>query len=92
MFRGIPWLSSLLLRHIRAGEAVPTFDRIGIAGCLTAQFAFGGILGIALQGLLAVLIVGYVMPHLGIGLLDLANALIDFDLPARVGHLFRVSP
>ena len=33
-------------------------------------------------------LIRYAMPWLGLGLLDIARAFADFDLPARVGPLF----
>jgi hypothetical protein len=66
-------------------------DRHWVATVLTAQVAMGAALGIAAQALLAVAIVGYVMPWLGLGLLDMGRDVAAFDLPARVGQLFGVS-
>jgi hypothetical protein len=42
--------------------------------------------GIAAQVILIVGIVGYVMPWLGLGLLDMAREVAAFNLPARIGH------
>jgi hypothetical protein len=38
-----------------------------------------------------VVIIGYVMPWLGLGLLDMARDVAAFNLPARVGQLFGAS-
>ena len=48
----------------------------------------GAIFGIAAQALLVVVVIGYVMPWLGLGLLDLARDLAAFNLPLRIGQLF----
>jgi hypothetical protein len=67
---------------------VPKFDRAWIATVLTAQVAMGTALGIAAQVLLVVGIIGYVMPWLGLALLEVARDVAAYNLPARVGHLF----
>ena len=85
--RTAPGLPSLLLQKIPAGRAVPAFDRAWVALVLTLQVVGGVILGVAAQALLAVGLIRYVMPWLGLGLLDLARAVAAFDLPARVGAL-----
>jgi hypothetical protein len=38
-----------------------------------------------------VVIIGYLMPWLGLGLLDMASDVAAFNLPARVWQLFGVS-
>jgi hypothetical protein len=86
--RTAPGLPSLLLRSLPAGQAVPAFDRAWLALVLTMQVAGGVILGIAAQALLAVGLIRYIMPWLGLGLLDLARTVAEFDLPARIGQLF----
>ena len=67
------------------------WDRHWIATVLTAQVALGAALGIAAQVLLAVVIIGYIMPFFGLELLDMARGVAAFNLPARVGNLFGVS-
>ena len=69
LVRGLPGLPSLLLRKIPAQGNVPKFDRAWIATVLTAQVAAGAALGIAAQTFLVVVIIGYTMPWLGLGLL-----------------------
>jgi hypothetical protein len=86
--RTAPGLPSLLLQKMPAGRSVPAFDRAWIAFVLTLQVVGGVILGVAAQALLAVGLIRYAMPWLGLGLLDLARAVAAFDLPARVGALF----
>jgi hypothetical protein len=86
--RTAPGLPSLLLQKMPAGCAVPTFDRAWAALVLTLQVVGGVILGVAAQALLAAGLIRYVMPWAGLGLLDMARAVADFDLPARVGALF----
>jgi hypothetical protein len=82
--RGIPGLPSLLLRFMPVGKAVPTFDRTWLAVVLTLQVFVGAGLGIAAQVVLAVGVIFYIMPWMGVELLDAANDVADFDLPGRV--------
>ncbi len=89
LLRGIPSLSNLLLRVMPEGKKIPPFERNWIAAVLTAQVAVGAVLGIAAQALLAIGIIGYAMPWLGLGLLDMARDLADFDLPMRLGHFVK---
>jgi hypothetical protein len=89
--QGVPGLPALLLRFIPAQGAVARFERVWIALVLTTQVALGAVLGIAAQGLLAVGIIGYILPLFGGDLLDMARDVAAFNLPARVGQLFGVS-
>jgi hypothetical protein len=88
LMRGVPGVPSLLLRFMPDGEAVPAFDRVWIALVLTLQIAVGAILGIAAQALLIAGVIAYVMPWLGLGLLDMARDIAAFNLPLRVGQFF----
>jgi hypothetical protein len=88
LLRGVPGLSSLLLRKIPAKGNVLKWDRAWIATVLTAQIAAGTILGIAAQALLVVVIIGYVMPFFGLELLDMARGVAAFDLPMRASQIF----
>ena len=65
-------------------------DRHWIATVLTAQVAAGAALSIAAQVFLVWVSIGYVMPFFGLELLDMAEGVAAFNLPARVGHLFGV--
>jgi hypothetical protein len=89
--RGLPGLSSLLLRKIPSRGNVLKWDRHWIATVLTAQVAAGAVLGIAAQIFLVWAILGHVMPFFGLELLGMARDVAAFDLPAQVGHLFGVS-
>jgi hypothetical protein len=91
LLRGLPGLPPLLLRKIPTQGNVPKFDRTWITTVLTAQVAAGAALGIAAQAILAVIIIGYVMPFFGLELLDMARDVAAFNVPARVGQLFGVS-
>jgi hypothetical protein len=82
--RGVPGLSPLLLRFMPTGMPVPAFDRTWIALVLTVQVFVGAFLGIAAQAFLAVGVIFYIMPWIGLGLLDTAREVADFDLPGRV--------
>ena len=91
LLRGVPGVPLLLLLKLPVARAVPAFDRAWIATVLTLQTVGGAILGIAAQVLLAVGIIGYVMPFFGLELLDMARDVAVFNVPARVGQLFGVS-
>jgi hypothetical protein len=88
LMRAAPGLPSLLLQFMPAGRAVPDFNRHWLALVLTLQVVGGVILGVAAQALLAVGLIAYVMPWLGLGLLDLCRDVAAFDLPMQVGRLF----
>ena len=81
----------MLLRFIPERGGVLKWDHHWIATVLTVQVALGGALGIAAQAFLVWVIIGHVMPWFGADLLDMARGVADFNLPARVGHLFGVS-
>jgi hypothetical protein len=86
--RGIPWLARLLLQWIPEGKAVPEYKRqLATIGLTTQMFAGAG-LGIAAQALLAWGLIFHVMPWVGLDLLDMARAVVAFDLPMRIGQLF----
>ena len=44
----------------------------------------GALLGIAAQAFLAIGVIFYILPWIGLGLLDTARDVADFDLPGRV--------
>jgi hypothetical protein len=67
-----------------SGKSVATFDRTWLALVLTCQVSAGAILGIAAQFALAVGVIFYVLPWMGLELLDTARAVAKFDLPMRV--------
>src|SRR5258706_16268915 len=75
-----------------AGKAVPAFDRTWLALVLTIQVFAGAFLGIAAQFVLAVGVIFYVLPWIGLELLDTARAVADFDLPMRVLRLWWGNP
>jgi hypothetical protein len=91
LVRGVPGVPSLILRYIPERGGVLKWDRHWIATVLTAQVAAGAALGIAAQVFLVWVIIGYVMPGFGADLLQMAESVTDFNLPARVGQLFGVS-
>ena len=75
-----------------AGKAVPAFDRTWLALVLTLQVFLGAFLGIAAQFLLAVGVIFYVLPWIGLELLETARAVAEFDLPMRVLGLWWGNP
>ena len=89
LFRGIPGLAALLLRVIPADKsAMPMFDRAWLALVLTCQVFAGAFLGMAAQALLAIGVISYILPWLGLGLLDTAREVAAFDLPTRMLRLW----
>ncbi len=69
---------------------MPKFERAWIATILTTQVAGGVALGIGAQAFLIVVIIGYIMPSFDLRLLDFAQQVEAFNLPARVGQVFGV--
>jgi hypothetical protein len=92
LLRGIPGLPARLLRFMLASKAVPTFDRTWLALVLTVQVFVGAFLGIAAQLVLAVGVIFYVLPWIGLELLDTARAVAEFDLPTRLFRLWWGDP
>ena len=92
LLRGIPGLPALLLRFMPAGKAVPAYDRTWLALVLTCQVFVGAFLGIAAQFVLAIGVIFYVLPWMGLELLDTARAVAEFDLPMRVLRLWWGNP
>jgi hypothetical protein len=54
---------------------------------LALQVVGGVILGVFAQALAVVIVIGYVMPWLGLRLLDMARDVAALDLPAQVGRV-----
>jgi hypothetical protein len=92
LLRGIPGLPALLLRFMPAGKAVPAFDRTWLALMLTCQVFVGSFLGIGAQFVLAIGVIFYVLPWMGLELLETARAVAEFDLPMRVLGLWWGNP
>jgi hypothetical protein len=84
LVRSIPWVTTFLLRNMPEHATPPTFDRPWMTLLLTAQVFLGGLLGIAAQGLLAYVVIGWLLPLFGFDLLDLARAVAALDLPGRI--------
>jgi hypothetical protein len=84
LLRGVPGVPAILLRFMPVGKAVPEFDRAWIALVLTCQVFLGALLGIVAQAFLAVGVIFYILPWVGLGLLETAREVADFDLPGRV--------
>jgi hypothetical protein len=82
--RGIPGLPYILLKKMPEAKAVPTYDRHWLALVLALQIVGGGLLGLVAQLSLAIGLFVYVMPFFGFELLDMARAVADYDLPARI--------
>jgi hypothetical protein len=83
LLRGVPGLPAILLGFMPSGKAVPQFDRSWIALVLAGQVFLGALLGIAAQAFLAVGVIFYILPWVGLGLLETAREVANFDLPGR---------
>jgi hypothetical protein len=92
LLRGIPRLPALLLQFMPEGRAVATYNRTWLALVLTVQVFGGALLGIAAQGVLAIGVIFYVLPWMGLELLDTARAVAEFDLPMRALRLWWGNP
>jgi hypothetical protein len=84
--RGVPGVSTLLLRFLPAGVTVTAFDRTWIAAVLTAQWAIGLILMLSAFALLGWL-VSILVPEVGTLFLDYARAIAALDLPGQAWSL-----
>ncbi len=65
---------------------------VALALVLTCQVFAGAFLGIAAQFVLAIGVIFYVLPGIGLELLDTARAVAEFDLPMRVLRLWWGDP
>jgi hypothetical protein len=92
LLRGIPWITTLLLRNMPDRGAPPAFERAWMTLLLTSQLFLGGLLGIAAQVFLAYVVIGIVLPWFGLDLLDLARAVAALDLPGHVLGVFTATP
>lgn len=70
--REVPGVPSLLLRFMPTNKAVPGFNRAWIATVLTLQLVGGATLGILVRFALVYAVFAYVVPWLGLELLDMA--------------------
>lgn len=84
--RGLPFVAQLVLPFLPAGRAVPAFDRAWIAWLLALQSVGGAVLGLLAQVLLAVGILVFLMPWLGLNLLEMARGLAALDIPGQTGR------
>jgi hypothetical protein len=81
--RGLPPVTRWLLARMPEGRAVLDYDGPWVALGLTALIYGGGAVGIILQAGIVWLMVGYVMPSVGLNILELAKDLTAADLPAE---------
>jgi hypothetical protein len=88
LISGVPGVPLLIVRFMPETKAVPAFDRAWLAVVLSSQTFLGAILGAGAGALLIAAFSVYVTPEAGPGLLNLARAVAEFNLPARVGRLF----
>ena len=79
----LPFVRSLLLKHMPAEKPVRSYERAWMALLLAAQPLVGIVLGILVQAVIFWFVIVYAMPLFGLGLLDMAEGLAALDLPAR---------
>lgn len=84
LMRGFPGLSKALLLAIPAGQPPLRHDRAVISFILAFHWIGALLLGLGVQAGLIVLVIVYVMPSLGLDLLDVARTLARLDLPAHL--------
>jgi len=85
--RGIPRLSRYLCDLMPSGQPMPPLDGIQVASLLAAQTVIGAFFLLLAQAILLVGIIGYIMPWLGWGILDLVRTVAAFNLPSRLFRL-----
>jgi hypothetical protein len=85
--RGVPGISSLLLRKLPVGKTVPPFERFWVAPVLALQTVGGAVLGLVVTLLTAWVVIFSVMPWFGFELLDMARDVAAFNLPLRAWQL-----
>ncbi len=84
LLRGVPWITSLILRNMPERGTPNAIERTWMTLLLTAQMFVGGLLGIAAQGVLVYIVIGLLLPIFGFDLLDLARAVAAPDLPGAL--------
>jgi hypothetical protein len=83
LLRGVPWITQLLLRAMPENRAPASFDQPWMALLLTLQFFIGAGIGVVAQGVLAYVLIVWILPPFGLNLLDLARAVAAPDLPKQ---------
>jgi hypothetical protein len=84
LLRGVPWLTTLLLRLMPERAPPPSFNRPWITLLLTLQVFVGAAIGVVAQALLIYLVIWWLLPPLGQDLLGMARAVAAADLPGQV--------
>jgi hypothetical protein len=83
LLRGIPWLTTLLLRLMPEDDAPPLLDQTRITLLLTLQVFVGLAIGIMAQGFLFYLVFWWVLPAFEVDLLYIARTVAAPDLPGQ---------
>jgi len=92
LMRGLPLVPSLLLQHLPADKPVRSYERTWISLVLAMQTVGGVILGVVVQGLLFWAMIAYVMPWLGLNLLNMIRDILALNLPERAWRLIGLVP
>lgn len=82
--RGLPWMSSWVLRSMPAGGKVLDFDRVWIALVIALQVVGGAILGAFVQFAVLGGLFVYALPSVGLELLQMARDLEAANLPGLI--------
>ena len=86
--RSWPGLNRWILGQMpdRKGRVAETlvYDRLSVAAVLTAQLAVGTLVGLAALGLWVWGLLAWLMPRLGLNLLDMMRWLVDQQWPQRL--------
>ena len=92
LFRGMPWLTKLVLHKMPERRAPASFDRAWIAWLLTGQIYLGILFGVAAQFFLLYVVIGLILPVFGFDLLDLARETAAAGIPGRMMGLLGLAP
>lgn len=87
LVRGIPFVSRYLHARLPDEGAVPSHERNWVALLLSVQVVAGmGLAALAQLVLLPWWIFGYVLPGLGLGIIQFAQSIEALNLPAQIFH------
>jgi hypothetical protein len=82
--RGIPWITTFLLSWMPERRAPKAHNRPIIALLLSLQVFVGAAIGFAAQGILVYVTIWWLLPPIGLDLLDLARSVAEPDLPGQL--------
>ena len=83
LLRGVPWITSALLRAMPPQRAPSSFNQSCVAMLLTIQIFAGGLFGLLAQAILIYVFIGLIYPIFGLDILHLSQYIASIDLPLR---------